>query len=217
MDGYLVNVCPWKAPSPDLFRGLQSINLWVRLERVRGDFRTLILATGLLGTVSEVIDVGMFSSLAKPGYFLRGFVRLDLTRPFIGRRLVRPYSGVEFGVCLCYEGLPPVCFRCGYMGHTHGRCSEPSLSLDPDERGSWMSLPTGSYRRVDEFTFQPIGHTYKNRDDAESHRQGHHDFVARPYHAVELVDIQPVGHTVLPGPSRPKSLHLRPSSISIVV
>ncbi|CAN0855646.1 hypothetical protein LINGRAHAP2_LOCUS6284 [Linum grandiflorum] len=78
MDGYLVSIGPWKAPSPDLFRSLQFMKLWVRLEFVPDDFRTPTFASGLLGLIGEVIDAGMFSSPEKSGYFLRGFVRLDV-------------------------------------------------------------------------------------------------------------------------------------------
>ncbi|CAN0837966.1 hypothetical protein LINGRAHAP2_LOCUS1946 [Linum grandiflorum] len=120
MDGYLVNFTPWRAPSPDLFRSLQYMKLCVRLELVPEDLRTPTFASGFLGLIGAVEDVGMFSSPDLPGYFLRGLVRLDMLRPFFGRRLAR----------------------------------DETAPLDLEERGPWMSLPNGSYRRVNAFTLQ---------------------------------------------------------------
>ncbi|CAN0879269.1 hypothetical protein LINGRAHAP2_LOCUS12939 [Linum grandiflorum] len=154
MDGYFVNVSPWRAPSPDLFRSLQYMKLWVHLELVLDELRSTKFASGFLGLIGAVQEVGMFSSPDLPGYFLRGFVRLDLLRPFFGRRLARDEKGNEYWVRLCYEGLPPVCFRCGRLGHNHGRCLTPDAPLDLEERGPWMSLPAGVYRRVNGFTLQ---------------------------------------------------------------
>ncbi|CAN0858317.1 hypothetical protein LINGRAHAP2_LOCUS7194 [Linum grandiflorum] len=62
------------------------------------------------------------------------------------------------------EGLPPICFRCGRMGHNHGRCPDLLTPLDYELRGPWISLPTGSYRRVNPFTLQPDGPAQRPRD-----------------------------------------------------
>ncbi|CAN0847293.1 hypothetical protein LINGRAHAP2_LOCUS4903 [Linum grandiflorum] len=110
MDGYLVSVNPWRAPSPDLFRSLQYMKLWVRLEFVPENLKTPTFASSFFGLIGAVQDVGMFSSLELPGYFLRGFVRLDMLRPFFGRRRARDKTGAEFWVRLWYEGLPPAAF-----------------------------------------------------------------------------------------------------------
>ncbi|CAN0918256.1 hypothetical protein LINGRAHAP2_LOCUS30772 [Linum grandiflorum] len=130
------------------------MKLWVRLELVPDEVRTTKFASGFLGLIGAVEAVGMLSSPDLPGYFLRGFVHLDLLRPFFGRRIARDENGSEFWVCLCYEGLLPVCFRCGRLGHNHGCCSTPDAPLNLEKRGPWMSLPTGVYRRVNEFTLQ---------------------------------------------------------------
>ncbi|CAN0838820.1 hypothetical protein LINGRAHAP2_LOCUS2353 [Linum grandiflorum] len=110
MDGYLVSICTWKAPSPDLFRSVQYMKLWVRLEFVPDDLRTPTFASGFLGLIGEVLDAGMFSSPEQSGYFLRGFVRLDVLRPFYGRRKARDENDAEFWVRLQYEGIQPLCF-----------------------------------------------------------------------------------------------------------
>ncbi|CAN0920695.1 hypothetical protein LINGRAHAP2_LOCUS32188 [Linum grandiflorum] len=130
------------------------MKLWVRLELVPDDVRITKFASGFLGLIGAVEAVGMFSLPDLPGYFLRGFVRLDLLRPFYSRRIARDDNGSEVWVRLCYEGLPPVCFHCGRLGHNHGRCPTIDASLNLEERGPWMSLPTGVYRRVNEFTLQ---------------------------------------------------------------
>ncbi|CAN0884723.1 Mitochondrial carrier protein MTM1 [Linum grandiflorum] len=106
MDDYLVNVCSWKAPSPDLLCSLQFMKLWVRLEFVPDDLRTPAFASGFLGLIGEVTDVGMFSSPAYPGYFLRGFVRMDLLRPFFGRRPAQDEHGNEFGFAYVTRDSP---------------------------------------------------------------------------------------------------------------
>ncbi|CAN0906483.1 hypothetical protein LINGRAHAP2_LOCUS24286 [Linum grandiflorum] len=106
MDGYLIHVSPWKAPSPDLFRSLQHMKLWIRLERFPNDFRTLSFTSGLLGTIGEVMDAGMFYSLDETRYFLCGFFYIDVLRPFIRWRRVGLESRAEFWVRLRYEGYP---------------------------------------------------------------------------------------------------------------
>ncbi|CAN0840813.1 hypothetical protein LINGRAHAP2_LOCUS2935 [Linum grandiflorum] len=131
------------------------MKLWVRLEFVPDDLRTPTFASSFLGLIGEVLDAGMFSSPEQSGYFLRGFVRLDVLRPFYGRRKARDENDAEFWVRLQYEGIPPLCFRCGRMGHNHGRCPDAPTPLNLEDRGPWISLPTGVYRRVNAFTFQP--------------------------------------------------------------
>ncbi|CAN0897555.1 hypothetical protein LINGRAHAP2_LOCUS19203 [Linum grandiflorum] len=141
------------------------MKLWVRLEFVPEELRTPAFASGILGLIGEVVDVGVFSSPDLPGYFLRGFVRLDVLRPFFGRRKAcDEETNREFWVRLRYEGLPPICFRCGRMGHNNGRCSDLVTPLDHEQRGPWISLPTGSYRRVNPFTLQPDGPAHRPRD-----------------------------------------------------
>ncbi|CAN0876663.1 hypothetical protein LINGRAHAP2_LOCUS11436 [Linum grandiflorum] len=82
------------------------------------------------------------------------FFCIDLLCSFFGRRIARDENGSEFWVRLCYEGLPPVCFRCGRLGHNHDRCPTPDAPLNLDECGPWISLPAGVYRRVNEFALQ---------------------------------------------------------------
>ncbi|CAN0897554.1 hypothetical protein LINGRAHAP2_LOCUS19203 [Linum grandiflorum] len=50
------------------------------------------------------------------------------------------------------------------MGHNNGRCSDLVTPLDHEQRGPWISLPTGSYRRVNPFTLQPDGPAHRPRD-----------------------------------------------------
>ncbi|CAN0911762.1 hypothetical protein LINGRAHAP2_LOCUS27037 [Linum grandiflorum] len=145
------------------------MKLWVRLEFVPDEIRSTRFASGFLGLIGAVQDVGMFSSPDLPGYFLRGFVRLDLLRPFFGRRIARDEHDNEFWVRLCYEGLPPVCFRCGRLGHNHGRCPTPDVPLNLEDRGPWMSLPAGVYRRVNEFTLQLEPSRRSSQQSADLH------------------------------------------------
>ncbi|CAN0890541.1 hypothetical protein LINGRAHAP2_LOCUS16498 [Linum grandiflorum] len=95
---------------------------------------------------------------------------MDLLRPFFGRRRAEDEHGNEFWVRLCYEGLPPVCYKCGRMGHNHGRCPDSVRPLNLEERGPWMSLPTSLYRRVNAFTFQPDGPSHRPREGSDLRR-----------------------------------------------
>ncbi|CAN0911763.1 hypothetical protein LINGRAHAP2_LOCUS27037 [Linum grandiflorum] len=93
--------------------------------------------------------------------------------------LVRTLTVIELGFNLhqlffstreaMHRGLPPVCFRCGRLGHNHGRCPTPDVPLNLEDRGPWMSLPAGVYRRVNEFTLQLEPSRRSSQQSADLH------------------------------------------------
>ncbi|CAN1121810.1 hypothetical protein LINPERHAP1_LOCUS6288 [Linum perenne] len=81
--------------------------------------------------------------------FVRGFVRIDVTRPLLGRRKARFTSGEEFWVEFGYEGLPVVCFGCGLLGHPLRLCPNPvEDGTKLEDRGPWMQAEQKQFTQV---------------------------------------------------------------------
>ncbi|CAN0928164.1 hypothetical protein LINGRAHAP2_LOCUS36306 [Linum grandiflorum] len=122
--------------------------------------------------------------------------------------LVRALTVIELGFNLhqlffstreaMQRGLPPVCFRCGRLGHHHNRCPLSEALLDLEARGPWISLPTGSYRRVNPFTLQPDGPSSRPREDQGGRSAPSSGFNPRP-------SFNPAPLLALPPASRPRA------------
>ncbi|CAN1140245.1 hypothetical protein LINPERHAP2_LOCUS11744 [Linum perenne] len=105
--------------------------------------------------------VGLYDSVVESKEFIRGFVRIDVTQPLLGRRKARYSHGGEFWVNFGYEGLPTVCFGCGLLGHPLRLCSSPFADgTDSEDRGPWM--------RVEKMTYHQVKSAGKKRSAADS-------------------------------------------------
>ncbi|CAN1120599.1 hypothetical protein LINPERPRIM_LOCUS837 [Linum perenne] len=96
IDGCLVNLLPWKTPSLEVFDELRFATFWVHLEEVPSEFRSLRFGVGLLQPLGQVLHTGLYDSPKENKEFIRGFVRIDVTKPFLGRRKARFSNGGEF-------------------------------------------------------------------------------------------------------------------------
>ncbi|CAN1261774.1 hypothetical protein LINPERPRIM_LOCUS10988 [Linum perenne] len=128
---------PCTTPSLEVFNDLRFATFWVRLEEVPSEFRSLQFGASLLQPIGQVLHTGLFDSPTKNKEFIRGFVRIDVTQPFWGRRKARFSNGGEFWVQFGYEGLPTVCFGCGLLGHSLRQCTSPfEDGTSVEDRGS---------------------------------------------------------------------------------
>ncbi|CAN1129297.1 hypothetical protein LINPERHAP2_LOCUS5144 [Linum perenne] len=149
IDGCLFNLIPWQTPSQEVFEDLRFASFWVRLEGVPSEFRSVQFGTGLLQPIGQVLHTGLYDSVVESKEFIRGFVRLDVTQPFLGRRKARYSHGGEFWVNFGYEGLPTVCFGCGLLGHPLRLCPAPFADgSGSEDRGPWMQVERMTYHQV---------------------------------------------------------------------
>ncbi|CAN0830688.1 hypothetical protein LINGRAPRIM_LOCUS3340 [Linum grandiflorum] len=117
------------------------------------------------------------------------------------------YAAAKVRTRLRYEGLPLVCFLCGHLGHPQSRCPQADyVALDSEACGPWMSLPTANYRRVHEFTLQPIGPAPPESRPPLPHRHNHHLMVASPREAPLSVGKRSLEVAANPAPRRRRSL-----------
>ncbi|CAN1191354.1 hypothetical protein LINPERHAP2_LOCUS41005 [Linum perenne] len=149
VDGYLVNLVPWSNPSQAVFDELRFASFWVRLEEVPTEFQTVQFGAGLLQPVGQVLHAGVYDSPMENREFVRGFVRIDVERPLLGRRKARLRDGMEFWVQFGYEGLPTVCYGCGVLGHSLRQCSSPYADgSEEEDRGPWMQAEQRQYHQA---------------------------------------------------------------------
>ncbi|CAN1197081.1 hypothetical protein LINPERHAP2_LOCUS43908 [Linum perenne] len=149
IDGYLVNLVPWSNPSQALFDELRIATFWVRLGEVPVEFWTAQFGVGLLEPVGQVLHAGVYETQMDSREFVRGFVRIDVTRPFFGRRKARFSSGEDFWVEFGYEGLPTVCHGCGLLGHPLRLCPSPvEDGMVLEDRGPWMQAEQKQFTQV---------------------------------------------------------------------
>ncbi|CAN1776421.1 hypothetical protein LINPERHAP1_LOCUS13647 [Linum perenne] len=128
---------------------MRFATFWVRLEEVPVEFRTTQFGVGLLQPVGQVLHAGIFDSPMENREFVRGFVRIDVNRPLLGRRKARFSNGGEFWVQFGYEGLPMVCFGCGLLGHSLRQCTTlVEEDADVEDRGPWMQAQQRLYHQV---------------------------------------------------------------------
>ena len=107
-----------------------------------------------VGQVLEVDFIGEPQMLCKR--FVRVRINMNINAPFcLGIFLPRP-SLKDLWISLKYEKLLELCFRCGLIGHSEGKCTEKKLFLRNEfgglfpKFGDWIkakngNLPLGLY------------------------------------------------------------------------
>ncbi|CAN1121971.1 hypothetical protein LINPERHAP2_LOCUS1104, partial [Linum perenne] len=125
-------------PSKDLFDALRFMLIWVKIIRMPFAYRTVAVGRKLLEPMGEVVCMGYFDAHKPEGCYVKGRVRMDLFNPFLGTAPVKGEDGSSFQVFFQYEGVPCICYLCGYLGHVMGDCSHSDLVFDPLIRDSWI-------------------------------------------------------------------------------
>ncbi|CAL1395630.1 unnamed protein product [Linum trigynum] len=155
---FLMHVLPWETPSLELFNRMTFMPLWIQLRshsKAWHDNCTPKFGHELVAPLGDVQEVGLYGTRTDAGFFLKAKVSIDVTKPFWGRVQAVLDDGARFLVYLCYERLPPVCFRCGLFGHGQATCPHrDTLPYNSGARGRWMSAnPEGT--RLDATTMRP--------------------------------------------------------------
>ncbi|CAN1287672.1 Uncharacterized protein At4g02000 [Linum perenne] len=125
-------------PSKELFDALRVMSLWVKIIGMPLAYRTIAVGRKLLEPMGEVVRMGYFDAHKLEGCYVKGRVRMDLFNPFLGTAPVKGEDGSSFQVFFQYEGVPCICYLCGYLGHVMGDCSHSDLVFDPIIRDSWI-------------------------------------------------------------------------------
>ncbi|CAN0917277.1 hypothetical protein LINGRAHAP2_LOCUS30194 [Linum grandiflorum] len=139
MRGSLFNIIEYEIPSPELFKRLRLMNIWVKLSGIPLSCLTIEFAKIMLGSIGAVSDVGFFE-ISAGSMFLKGLVVIDVTGSFRGRWSAQGHKGLPFMVKFHYEQIPAICFRCGFLGHNQNTCPHPHLPVNLENRGPWMSI-----------------------------------------------------------------------------
>ncbi|CAN0928572.1 hypothetical protein LINGRAHAP2_LOCUS36579 [Linum grandiflorum] len=84
MRGSLFNIIEYEIPSPELFKRLRLMNIWVKLSGIPLSCLTIEFAKIMLGSIGAVSDVGFFE-ISAGSMFLKGLVVIDVTGSFRGR------------------------------------------------------------------------------------------------------------------------------------
>ncbi|CAN1839704.1 Uncharacterized protein At4g02000 [Linum perenne] len=125
-------------PSKELFDALRVMPLWVKIIGMPLAYRTVAVGRKLLEPMGEVLRMGYFDAHKLEGCYVKGRVRMDLFNSFLGTAPVKGEDGSSFQVFFQYEGVPCICYLCGYMGHVMGDCYHEDLVFDPLIRDSWI-------------------------------------------------------------------------------
>ncbi|CAN1163893.1 hypothetical protein LINPERPRIM_LOCUS32861 [Linum perenne] len=112
--------------------------LWVKIIGMPLAYRTVAVGRKLLEPMGEVVRMGYFDAHKPEGCYVKGRVRMDLFNPFLGTAPVKGEDGSSFQVFFQYEGVPCICYLCGYLGQVMRDCSHKDLVFDPLIRDSWI-------------------------------------------------------------------------------
>ncbi|CAN1120484.1 hypothetical protein LINPERHAP2_LOCUS220 [Linum perenne] len=117
------------SPSKELFDVLRFMLIWVKIIGMPFAYRTVAVGRKLLEPMGEVVRMGYFDARKPEGCYVKGRVRMDLFNPFLGTAPVKGDDGSSFQVFFQYEGVPCICYLCGFLGHVMGDCSHSDLVL----------------------------------------------------------------------------------------
>ncbi|CAN1242232.1 hypothetical protein LINPERPRIM_LOCUS5272 [Linum perenne] len=126
------------SPSKELFDALRFMLIWVKIIGMPFAYRTVAVGRKLLEPMGEVVRMGCFDAHKPEGCYIKGRVRMDLFNPFLGTAPVKGEDGSSFQAFFQYEGVPCICYLCGFLGHVMGDCSHSDLVFDPLIRDSWI-------------------------------------------------------------------------------
>ncbi|CAN1332192.1 hypothetical protein LINPERPRIM_LOCUS35624, partial [Linum perenne] len=126
------------SPSEELFDSLQFMLIWVKIIGMPFACRTVAIGRKLLAPMGEVVHMGYFDAHKPEGCYVKVRVRMDLFSSFLGTALASWDDGTSFKVFFQYEGVPCICYLCGFLGHVMGECSRTDVEYDPLVRGSWI-------------------------------------------------------------------------------
>ncbi|CAN1836175.1 hypothetical protein LINPERHAP1_LOCUS34667 [Linum perenne] len=101
-------------------------------------YRTVAVGRKLLEPKGEVVRIGCLDAHKPEGCYVKGRVRKDLFSPFLGTAPVNGEDGSSFQVFFQYEGVPCICYLCGFLGHVMGDCFHTELVFDPLIWDSWI-------------------------------------------------------------------------------
>ncbi|CAN1149621.1 hypothetical protein LINPERHAP2_LOCUS17122 [Linum perenne] len=119
-------------PSEELFDSLQSKLIWVKIIGMPFAFRTLAIGRKLLAPMGEVVRMGYFDAKKPDG---SGWI---YSVPSWELRLLTEMMVHPSRFFFQYEGVPRICYLCGFLGHVMGDCACTDVVFDPFVRDSWI-------------------------------------------------------------------------------
>lgn len=76
------------------------------------------------------------------GSFLRIRVEVNITKPLLSGKMIN-LGGKQCCTHSKYERLPNLCFKCGLLKHTNGKCPNINLvSQSQEQYGQWLRAPS---------------------------------------------------------------------------
>lgn len=148
--GHYLTVTKWRPNFVPTEQAVTHTLIWVRFTGVPVEiFREAALLC-LGNTLGCAVRVDLTSDNVERGKFARVCIDLDLTKP-----LVPTILALGRVVCVEYEGLPNICYKCGIYGHRLEECSsmhanvpdgaEPQPPHSKDPPGLIADTPYGTW------------------------------------------------------------------------
>lgn len=97
----------------------KNVAVWIRIPKLPVELCNEKFLNRIGSTIGNMLKVDKTTSLYSRGKFARICVELDLEKPLLSHISIR---GMK--LCLEYEGLHSICFRCGKYGHKKDNCRE---------------------------------------------------------------------------------------------
>lgn len=139
-------------PVQDL--SLNKVSLWVQVHNIPFSF----LNKGVMEELCEVVgEVNRSSKDAdvEGGSYIRVRVRVDISLPLCGGRVLSIEGSEDVWISFKYERLPNICYWCGCLNHFDRDCdlwieSDGSLDRSAQEYGAWIraSITSASKKSV---------------------------------------------------------------------
>ncbi|CAN1177092.1 hypothetical protein LINPERPRIM_LOCUS37424 [Linum perenne] len=134
----IINFTDNMSPSEEMYNALRFMSIWVKIIGMPFACRTIVVGWKLLEPMGEVVRMGYFDAKKPEGFYVKGRVQMDLYSSFLGTASVNGEDGSSLKVFFQYEGVPCICYLCGFLGYAMGDCSHTDLVFDPLVRDSWI-------------------------------------------------------------------------------